>query len=137
MSTTKEDKQVLDRGLLIWATIATVVAIYLLFGASAGHKWYAVMGENATYTITDVIEESEANDEITSIIVEQYNQLSENAQNECSIVTEYFGDEAGDHCYDTVFDGVQTEISGGDISSSARDGLKEQLDYALNPPSSD
>jgi len=128
-----EEKQI----LLSWALLASVATV-VLFAAwsSAGRKWDAVMGENAEYTIDDVLEESEYNEEVTQRIADQYDLLSENGQQECDIVRDYFGDEPGDLCLDTIFDGVE-DVSAGDLYSDAREGMRTQIEEALNPSSSD
>lgn len=129
-----EDKQI----AILWAFLASVAAVVLFFAwSNSDRKWDAVMGKNADYTIEDVIEESEENDKYTQRIVEEYNQLSENGQRECDIVRDYFGDEPGDLCLDTVFDGVETDYSGGDLNSDARESMRTQIEEALNPPSSE
>lgn len=120
----------------LWALAATVVAfVFFVMWSDANRKWNAVMGDSADYTISDVVEESEQNDRIAEKLAESYNQLSQNAQEECDIIGNYFGEEPADLCMDTIFDGLDTSISASDLSSDARDGIKSQIDYALDPPS--
>lgn len=122
----------------LWAIVATVVAfVMFVMWSDANRKWDAVMGDNAEYTIEDVVQESQENDRVAERIAESYNQLSQNAQEECDIIENYFGAEPADLCMDTIFDGLETDVSTGDLSTDARDGLKSQIDYALNPPDRD
>lgn len=122
----------------LWAIVATVVAfVMFVMWSDANRKWDAVMGDNAEYTIEDVTQESEENDRVAERIAESYNQLSQNAQEECDIIGNYFGAEPADLCMDTIFDGLETDVSAGDLSADARDGLKSQIDYVLNPPDRD
>lgn len=122
----------------LWAIVATVVAfVMFVMWSDANRKWDAVMGDNAEYTIEDVVQESQENDRVAEGIAESYNQLSQNAQEECDIIENYFGAEPADLCMDTIFDGLETDVSTGDLSTDARDGLKSQIDYALNPPDRD
>lgn len=128
------------KGIVAWAVIATIVAAVSIFGwSSSSEKWNAVMGDSSSITtIDDVVSEDNANYQAGSKLVDDYNKLAQNAQDECDIVGSYFGDAASEHCSDQIFgsgSAESTDLGSYDFSTDSADSMQTQLDNIKNPPS--
>ncbi len=125
-------------GIMAWAIIATIVAAVCAFGwSNSSEKWNAVMGDSSSITtINDVVDEDNANYQAGSKLVETYNQLAQNAQDECDTIDSYFGSAASDACLDQMFGNGppgSTSLGDYDFSTDYADSMQAQLDDINNP----
>lgn len=128
-----EDKQIVT----LWAVGATILSIALFFAWTNANNKLNTASSSGDYSIEDVLYEAEHNYEITRQIVRDYNLLSSNAQDECDVVTEYFGDDAGSLCLDTIFSGPPMEKTMSDIQDKAIKGMRAQLKSVSNGSEND
>lgn len=126
---------------MAWAVIATIAAAVCAFGwSSSSAKWNAVMAGGSQTTINELIAEDTQNYQAGSKLVDEYNKLAQNAQNECDIIDNYFGSTASSDCSDEIFgsgSANSTSVNDYGFSTDNADSMQTQLDNINNPPSSD